>query len=50
MNAANLQEYVGAPDSDAAFVEECWDEATSLVDAFVGQETIHSRSSQAVCC
>lgn len=40
MDAANLQEYVGAPDSDAAYVEECWDQATSLVDAYVGGETI----------
>lgn len=40
MNSTDLQEYVGAPDSDAAFVEQCWDEATSLVNQFVGNETI----------
>lgn len=36
MNATDLQEYVGAPDSDAAYVEQCWDEATSLVSVYVG--------------
>lgn len=36
MNATDLQEYVGAPDSDAAYVEQCWDEATSLVSIYVG--------------
>lgn len=35
MNATDLQEYVGAPDSDAAYVEQCWDEATSLVSIYV---------------
>lgn len=40
MDYTNLQEYVGAPDSDAAFVEECWDEATALVNVFVGAETV----------
>lgn len=40
MDSTNLQEYVGAPDSDAAFVEECWDEATALVNIFIGQEII----------
>lgn len=40
MDSTNLQEYVGAPDSDATFVEQCWDEATSLVDQFVGEETV----------
>jgi hypothetical protein len=36
VNATDLQEYVGAPDSDAAYVEQCWDEATSLVSVYVG--------------
>jgi hypothetical protein len=36
VNATDLQEYVGAPDSDAAYVEQCWDEATSLVSIYVG--------------
>lgn len=40
MDATNLQEYVGAPDSDAAYVEECWDEATSLVNVFIGSATV----------
>lgn len=40
MDYTNLQEYVGAPDTDAAFVEECWDQATALVNAFIGTETI----------
>lgn len=40
MIATDLQEYVGAPDSDAAFVEQCWDEATALVNQYVGDETI----------
>lgn len=40
MIATDLQEYVGAPDSDATFVEQCWDEATTLVDQYIGAETI----------
>lgn len=40
MNATDLQEYVGAPDSDAAYVEQCWDEATSLVSIYVGDVEI----------
>ena len=40
MNATDLQEYVGAPDSDATYVEQCWDEATSLVSVYVGDVEI----------
>jgi len=36
MDATNLAEYVGAPETDAAYVEQCWDEATSLVSAYIG--------------
>lgn len=36
MDATNLAEYVGAPDSDSAYVEQCWDEADSLVTAYIG--------------
>lgn len=31
-----LKAYVGAPDSDNAFVSDCWDQAHTLVDHFVG--------------
>ncbi len=31
-----LQEYVGAPDSDAAFAVECFVEASMLVSKYVG--------------
>lgn len=40
MDATDLQEYVGAPETDAAFIEQCWDEATALVTQFIGAETI----------
>lgn len=33
----DLKNYVGAPDSDDAFVETCFDDASSMVSAFVGQ-------------
>lgn len=36
MDATNLAEYVGAHESDAAYVEQCWDEADSLVTAYLG--------------
>lgn len=36
MDFTNLQGYVGAPESDAIYVEQCWDEATALVTAYVG--------------
>ncbi len=36
MDYTNLQSYVGAPDSDATYVEECFDEATALVEAYIG--------------
>ena len=39
MDFTDLQAYVGAPDSDALFVEQCWDEATALVSAYVGTST-----------
>jgi hypothetical protein len=36
MSATDLQNYVGAPESDATYVEACYEEATELVTAFVG--------------
>lgn len=33
----DLKNYVGAPDSDDAFVETCFDDASSMVSVFVGQ-------------
>jgi len=33
----DLKNYVGAPDSDDAFVETCFDDALSMVTVFVGQ-------------
>jgi hypothetical protein len=32
----DLKAYVGAPDSDNAFVSTCWDQAHELVDLFCG--------------
>lgn len=32
----DLKSYVGAPDTDDAFVESCYDEASSMVSAFIG--------------
>lgn len=36
MDFTDLQSYVGAPESDATYVEQCWDEATALVTAYIG--------------
>ena len=36
MDYTNLQDYVGAPESDALYVEQCWDEASALVTAYIG--------------
>ena len=38
----DLKAYVGAPDSDNAFVNDCWSEATALVVAFVGTATVNA--------
>ena len=40
MTAAQLQSYVGAPDSDDTFVTACWDESVALVTKFVGTATV----------
>ena len=40
MTATDLQGYVGAPDADADFVEQCWTEAETLVNDFVGNATV----------
>jgi hypothetical protein len=40
MTAAQLQAYVGAPDSDDTFTTACWDEAVVLVAKFVGTATV----------
>ena len=36
----DLKAYVGAPDSDDAFVSTCWDEAHALVDLFCGSVVV----------
>jgi hypothetical protein len=36
----DLKAYVGAPDSDNTFVSACWDEATALVNKFVGEAVV----------
>lgn len=36
MSAADLQEFVGAPATDADFVADCWEEAHALVDRACG--------------
>ena len=38
----DLKAYVGASDSDNAFVNDCWSEATALVVAFVGTATVNA--------
>ena len=38
----DLKAYVGAPDSDNAFVNDCWSEATALVVAVVGTATVNA--------
>ena len=38
----DLKAYVGAPDSDNSFVNDCWSEATALVVAFVGTATVNA--------
>lgn len=40
MRAESLFEYVGAGDSQTAFVSECWDEALALVSAYVGAAVV----------
>jgi hypothetical protein len=35
-----LKAYVGAPDSDNTFVNECWTQASSLVTKFVGTAVV----------
>lgn len=35
-----LQNYVGAPDSDAAFVVECFVEACALVESYIGSTVV----------
>ena len=32
----DLKSYVGAPDTDDAFVETCFDDASSMVSVFIG--------------
>lgn len=39
MDYTDLQSYVGADLSDATFVEECWDQASALVTAYIGAIT-----------
>lgn len=39
MTATDLQNYVGAPDSDSVYVETCWEEALELVTVYVGTQT-----------
>lgn len=36
MSATDLQDYVGASDLDATYVESCYDQAVVLVDTYVG--------------
>lgn len=38
----DLKAYVGAPESDNAFVNDCWSEATALVVNFVGTATVNA--------
>ena len=38
----DLKSYVGAPDSDDAFVETCYDDASTLVLRFIGQTYVPS--------
>lgn len=40
MDATNLLAYVNTSSTDEAFVEQCWDEAKTLVDAFIGDAEV----------
>lgn len=40
MSATDLQEYVGAPDTDQDFVADCWAQADKLVTEFVGDHPV----------
>lgn len=42
----DLKAYVGAPDSDDAFVSDCWSEASALVGEFVGTATVNNHVLQ----
>jgi len=36
----DLKDYVGAPDSDDAFVETCFDNASSMVTVYIGETEV----------
>lgn len=38
VSAADLQSYVGASPEDAAYVEECLDEAAAMVGTYIGSQ------------
>ena len=40
MTWENLKTYVGARDDDDAFVTSCYDEAVTLVEAFIGSNVV----------
>lgn len=40
MTYENLKSYVGAPDSDDEFTEQCWDEANYLVNNFADADDV----------
>jgi len=40
MSSTDLKDYVGASDLDEFFVETCFEEATALVDSYVGNATV----------
>ena len=42
MDSTDLFDYVGASSNDTLYVDQCWLEAQTLVDTFVGTSTVDS--------
>jgi hypothetical protein len=43
MNWENLKEYVNSTNDQDTFVEQCWDEATQLVDAYIRDRDVPNK-------
>lgn len=40
MDKEDLKDYVGASGADDDYIESCWDNATELVDQFIGDSSV----------
>ncbi len=49
MSSTDLQAYVGAGASDAAFVNDCWFEAEALVGQYVGVHVVPDDALKRAC-